>query len=223
VVVGFSCVFLLTIAALLLRFGIPRADLPTLSNLKWFALGLAVMFAFLGLLGLADMGSASSIRDAHRVDEQAKLGSLPVGAPVMLETKVSGSMAVRSHDWVAFKRAGSSTGTTPPLVVDLADGPLELVGESYADVDWELDDLEMDVFLKREEPVTVFGRVVHDPRPSLKAETVFAGHRADDLQKRARFDFLLGAVGTLTSLASSPGVPLLLLLGARRRRRALSA
>jgi hypothetical protein len=221
-VVGLSCAFLLVIAALLLRFGIPRADLPTLGNLKWFALGLAVMFAFLALMGLAGMGSAVSIRDAHRVDDREKLRSLEVGAPVMLETKVSSGMPADSHGWVASKSAGSSTGKTPPLLVDLADGPLQLAGDSYADVDWNLDDLEMDVFLEREEPVTIFGRVVHDPAPSLKVETVFTGHRADGFQKQARFDFLVSAVGTLTSVGCSPGIPLLLLLAGRRRRRELS-
>jgi hypothetical protein len=222
-VVGLACAFLLTIAALLLRFGIPRSDLPTLANVKWFALGLTVFFAFLALLGLAGMGKAAFVRDAHSVSKRTELGALPVGTVAVLEAKISSTMKTDSHGWVASKSPGASTGETPALVVDLADGPLQLAGDGYSDEDWSIDDPGMHLFLQPDDPVTVIGRVVHDPKPTLEAETVFTGHRTAGLQKKAHFDFLVSAVGTLASALSAPGIALLLLLAARRRRRLLSA
>jgi len=223
VTVGFACIFLLVIAALLLRFGIPRSDLATLANVKWFALVLAVMFAFLGLFALAGMGSAVVWRDARRVAARADLEPLEPKTIVIFEARVSPAMPVGDDGWAAVKSVGSTSGRTPPLVVELSDGTLTLSGESYADLDWPLDEAETHVFLEREQPITVLGKVDKEPAATVHAEQVVAAARADSIQKKARIDFLLYAVSALASLASSPGIPLLLLLAGRRRRKALSA
>lgn len=218
---GFACVFLLTIVALLLRFGIPRATPEVLASTKWFVAVLSAMFAFLVLFALAAMGAAARWRDAAAVESVADVGSIELTRAVIVRGHVARAMPDRGNGRALVRSVDTSLSKATEVELDLSDGPLKLRGDEYEAHGWPFDDAAGSFFLERGEPVTVLGSVVD--AGVIRAEQVFAGDHAERIRKKAKIDFFIHLVTAIAATGSVPGVPLLLFFAVRRRRRDLAS
>lgn len=220
---GLACAFLLVLVALLLRFGIPRATAQTLANAKWFALGFAVMFALLALIAAGRAGALGRVSTAPVVRQLSELGARPAGTVVLLEARVSDTMAANDKGWVAWDQGDGPRTSRTALRVTFPDGELETLGGDYDGAYWNVQrstDTPSYYYLSRGDEITVQGST--GPK-GVSVTRVDRGHRAANVAHEARMDYLSSLASAGVAAASALGVPLLLVFALGRRRRELGA
>ncbi len=213
-----------------------RRRAPARHPLVWLAIGL--LFTVVGLVFgvVAPRATGQEITRVERLPPFAvgDLREQPVGAEVLVEGRVSDRMPAAFRSYVAYAReeyrGRERTGNrgqrwvedervTPPLVVELSSGQVQIANDDYhfgnTPVSWQ----ESKVLtwnsainegtkryrgLERGGDVVVIGTLVGDDSGAIAAEVVASGTRADYIAAARRsatiFTALGGALGLVGGL-----------------------